>query len=100
MMHVEMLLYYAEQRGIDWQWASLDSATVKAPKGGIWRARTRPTAPRAGPQRHVLTDGRGVPLAIVLTGANVHDKWMVGQTLDAVPLRACRAARRRNASRF
>ncbi len=34
MMHVEMLLYYDEQRGIDWQWASLDGAIVKAPKGG------------------------------------------------------------------
>ena len=34
MMYVEMLLYYDEQRGIDWAWASLDSATVKAPKGG------------------------------------------------------------------
>lgn len=34
MMYVEMLLYYDEQRGIDWAWGSLDSATVKAPKGG------------------------------------------------------------------
>ena len=34
MMYVEMLLYYDEQRGIDWAWASLDSASVKAPKGG------------------------------------------------------------------
>lgn len=34
MMYVEMLLYYDEQRGIDWAWASLDSAAVKAPKGG------------------------------------------------------------------
>ena len=34
MMYVEMLLFYDEQRGIDWAWASLDSATVKAPKGG------------------------------------------------------------------
>ena len=25
-----------------------------------------------------------MPLAVTLTGANVHDKWMVGQTLDAV----------------
>ena len=49
MMHVEMLLYYDEQRGIDWDWASLDSAIVKAPKGGISRARTRPSARRAAP---------------------------------------------------
>ncbi len=34
MMHVEMLLYYDEQRGVAWDWCSLDSASVKAPKGG------------------------------------------------------------------
>jgi len=33
-----------------------------------------------------LTDGRGIPLAVTLTGANVHDKWMVGATLDAIPI--------------
>lgn len=42
----------------------------------------------------MLTDGRGVPIAVTLTGANVHDKWMVGQTLDAVPLHAARGPRR------
>jgi transposase len=31
MMHVEMLLYYDEERGIEWARASLDSASVKAP---------------------------------------------------------------------
>lgn len=30
----------------------------------------------------------------MLTGANVHDKWMAGKTLDAVPLRASRGPRR------
>jgi putative transposase len=39
-------------------------------------------------KRHVLTDGRGVPLAAVLSGANVHDKWTLAETLDAVVLRA------------
>ena len=34
LMFLEMLLYYDEQVGIDWAWASLDSASVKAPKGG------------------------------------------------------------------
>jgi len=29
-----------------------------------------------------------------LTGANVHDKWMAGTTLDAVPVRASRGPRR------
>ncbi len=30
----EMLRYYDKRRGIQWEWASLDSAIVKAPKGG------------------------------------------------------------------
>ena len=34
MMYVEMLLLYDQERGIEWAWASLDSASVKAPKGG------------------------------------------------------------------
>jgi putative transposase len=42
----------------------------------------------------VLTDARGVPIAVTITGANVHDKWMVGATLDAVVLRASRGPRR------
>lgn len=45
-------------------------------------------------KRHVLTDGRGVPLSVVITGANVHDKWMVADVLDAVVLRAARGPRR------
>lgn len=44
MMHLEMLLYYDEERGIEWAWASLDSASVKAPKGGTSRAQIRRTA--------------------------------------------------------
>ena len=34
-------------------------------------------------KRHVLTDGRGVPLAVTLSAANVHDKWQLAPTLDA-----------------
>lgn len=44
-LHAEMLHYYHQQRGIDWEWASLDSAIVKAPKGGSSLARTQPIAP-------------------------------------------------------
>jgi len=42
MMHVEALLYYEGERGIAWEWASLDSASVKAPKGGTSPVPTRP----------------------------------------------------------
>lgn len=42
----------------------------------------------------MLTDARGVPLGVTITGANVHDKWLVGETLDSVVLRAPRGPRR------
>ena len=41
-----------------------------------------------------MTDARGVPLAATITSANLHDKWMVGQTLDAVVLRCARGPQR------
>lgn len=35
-----------------------------------------------------------MPLSLVLSGANVHDKWLLAKTLDAVLLRAPRGPRR------
>lgn len=40
---VAMLRRYDRRRGIRWKWAALDSATVKAPKGGTSRDRARRT---------------------------------------------------------
>jgi transposase len=40
MAHVETLLYYDGKVGLDWEWTSLDSASVKAPKGGTSPAPT------------------------------------------------------------
>lgn len=39
-----LLTHYDKRRHIDWRWASLDSAMVKAPKGGTSRARIPQTA--------------------------------------------------------
>jgi transposase len=40
-VHKELLRFYERRRGIRWSFASLDSALVKAPKGGATRGRTR-----------------------------------------------------------
>jgi putative transposase len=34
----------------------------------------------------MLIDGRGVPLAVAVDGANVPDQKLVAQTLDAIPI--------------
>jgi putative transposase len=49
---------------------------------------------KKGVKRRVLTDARNVPVAVQITAANIHDKWMVGKTLDAVAPRAGRGIRR------
>lgn len=49
---------------------------------------------KLGTKRHILTDTNGIPLGVTITGANVHDKHMLGKTLDAVVLRAPRGPRR------
>ena len=40
---------------------------------------------RPGTKRHLVTDRQGIPLAFLLTGANVHDSKPFDESLDAVP---------------
>jgi transposase len=44
----QMVRFYDHRRGIQWKWTSLDSATVKAPKGGTSLVRVQRTARKAG----------------------------------------------------
>ena len=41
---------------------------------------------KLGVKRSTLIDGRGVPLAIAVEGANVPDQKLVAATLDAIPV--------------
>jgi transposase len=55
----------------------------------FWGAATGPNPTdraKAGSKRHLLTDGRGTPLAIVQTGANRHDSTQAIRLVDAIPL--------------
>jgi putative transposase len=45
---------------------------------------TRPIGGKKGSKRHLLTDGRGVPLSIVVTGANRHDVSQLELVLDEI----------------
>lgn len=42
---------------------------------------------KLGVKRSVLTDARGVPLAVVIDGANVHDQKLLAATLDGIAVR-------------
>ena len=40
---------------------------------------------RAGSKRHLITDARGIPLAVRLSAANIHDSRLFEALIDAVP---------------
>jgi transposase len=48
------------------------------------RARTRPTGEKKGRKRSLLVDGRGLPLSIAVSGANLHDSKLLDRTLAQV----------------
>jgi transposase len=57
--------------------------------GGFWGAQTGPNPTdraKLGSKRHLICDGRGVPLAIQLTGANRNDSQHALALVDAIPL--------------
>lgn len=56
---------------------------------------------RPGSKRHVITDGQGIPLAVRLTAANVHDSRVFDELIDAVPpIRQERGRPRRRPSKL
>jgi putative transposase len=85
-----LLAEYDETLGIEWQWQSADGCIVKAPlgkrtaEGQTQATGANPTdRSKSGSKRHLLTDGKGIPLAVVLSGANRHDMKKLADLLDA-----------------
>ena len=42
---------------------------------------------KLGTKRHVLTDGQGIPLSVVITAANTHDMKAATNTLDNIVIK-------------
>jgi putative transposase len=86
------LAEFDELVGIEWEWQSLDGVLTKAPFGRAATAEAEgighnPTdRGKHGTKRSTLSEGHGLPLAVVVAGANVHDLKLVAPTLDAIIL--------------
>ncbi|WP_413804534.1 IS5 family transposase [Streptomyces sp. OE57] len=66
---------------LDWSRACVDGSHVRAKRGG---AATRPSPVdrrKTGSKRHLICDGKGMPLHVITTAANVND---IAQTLNLV----------------
>lgn len=81
---------FDEVVGIDWEWQSLDGALTKAPFAHAATAKEQgfghnPTdRGKYGTKRSTLSEGHGLPLAVVVAGANVPDMKLAAPTLDAI----------------
>jgi hypothetical protein len=57
---------------------------TKAPLDGAGTEANHTDRGKKGTKRSVLTDGKGIPLSVVVDGANRHDKKLVKRTLDPI----------------
>jgi putative transposase len=80
------LFEYDELHGIQWTWQAMDGAMTKAPLGGEATGKNPTDRAKLGTKRSVLTDGAGVPLGIVASGANTPDMKLVEATLASLPV--------------
>jgi putative transposase len=79
-----LLKEYDRKRGILWLWQALDSAMTKAPLGGPATGKNPTDRAKSGTKRHIVTDRRGAPLSLCVSGANRHDKRMALPVVDAI----------------
>jgi transposase len=88
MVHQIVLDWLGDLDAIDWSRASVDSISVRAKRGGEHTGPNPTDRGKAGSKYHFLGDRQGVPLAVQLTAANVHDSKLLEPLVDAVrPIR-------------
>ena len=64
---------YDELEGIAWEWQSMDGVMTKAPFGGAATGANPTDRGKRGTKRSQLSDARGMPLAVMVAGANRND---------------------------
>uniref|UniRef100_UPI003F5845A7 IS5 family transposase n=1 Tax=Streptomyces griseoaurantiacus TaxID=68213 RepID=UPI003F5845A7 len=83
-LHEVLLAELNAASRLDWSRCVVDSSHVRALKGdpyGPLAGRPRP----GGSKHHLITDGHGTPLAVLLTGGNRNDVTQLLPLLDAIP---------------
>jgi transposase len=86
-LHQVLLEELAQADRIDWDRAALDSAAVPA-RGRQETGKNPNGPPQKGTKRHLVVDAHGIPRAVLVSAANVHDSRMMLATVDAIePIR-------------
>lgn len=85
LIHFVLLDWLARYGQIDWSRAVVDGSSVRAVLGGPQTGPNPTDRAKLGSKRHLICDGRGIPLAIQLTGANRNDSQQALALVDAIP---------------
>jgi transposase len=83
-LHHLLLQRLQDDGRLDWERASLDSASVAVP-GGEATGKDPTNRGKLGTKRHIVVDHQGLPLAVSISGSNVHDSKMLEETVHAIP---------------
>ena len=75
---------FDEVEGRDWTWQSLDGTQIKAPFGGGATGANPVARRKRGTKGSQLSEGHGLPLAVVLAAANRTAMTVAAVTLDAI----------------
>ncbi len=54
-------------------------------RGGEQTGKDPTNRGKLGTKRHIVVDRNGLPLAVTISGSNVHDSRMLEETVDAIP---------------
>jgi transposase len=84
-LHEVLLNELQEADRIDWSRAAVDSTHTRALGGGQKTGENPTDRRKLGTKHHIVTDANGVPLAVTITGSNVHDVKEMLHVVDAVP---------------
>jgi transposase len=77
-----VLKAYDQIIGLTLQDVSVDGCITKAPGGGESTGKSPVDRGKRGVKASLAVDGRGVPVAFELAGANIVDRTLLGATLD------------------
>ncbi|WP_443068996.1 IS5 family transposase [Streptomyces sp. NBC_01278] len=81
---------------VDWTSAIVDAASVRFQKGGSLTGPNPVDRGKKGSKLHVLSDVQGIPLAVAVSGANMHDSLAFKPLILGIPaVRSGRGPRRR-----
>ena len=83
-VHQTLLNWLGLLDAVDWGRASLDRTSVRAKRGGEETGPNPTDRGTRGSTYHLVVDRQGVPLAVTLTAANVHDSRQLEPLVDAI----------------